>query len=93
MLTTIAIVWALFGIAGYGATLGYFVGEYPYFSYKHRRGDLLLAFVIGLIGPLGLLIAYCESEGFRHGFMFRTLTREESIAAYKKEWPSLTPDF
>ena len=60
--------WIVCGILGYGATIGYFENEYP----TVPGGNEPFAVVVAAGGPLGLLVAWVMSGGFRHGFQWRS---------------------
>lgn len=92
LISITVVVWVTCGILAYGFCLGYFDGEFPQFSYKNRRMRYSLALMLGVMGPMGLLVNVIASESFTHGLRWKTLSREESMAAYKARYPSLPYD-
>lgn len=89
----ITIVWIVCGVLAHGVTFAYFQNQWPFFAYKHRGTDRALAVVFALLGPLGLAVVLLLGECGRYGLRFRGVSREESVRAYRQEFPDLPLDF
>lgn len=88
MLTWIVSGWIMCGVLAFGLTLAHFENQFPQFAYKDRRGNLTLAFAILVGGPLGLISALLGG-GIKYGLRFKPMSREESEAAHRREYPNL----
>jgi len=77
----IAITWAACSIAAYGFTLGRFDHDFP----DQRNGGI--AFVMGMLGPIGLLVTMLLS-GTAH-FRLSLPTTEERWQAHQRQYPNL----
>lgn len=67
----LGVVWAVCGILAYGLTLGYFQREFVVLGEKTRAGNVVLALLMFLIGPIGLIVAFLSSGFGHHGFRWR----------------------
>lgn len=70
MSTTIILSILGYGVCsvlGYGITLAYFQQKYYDIRTKSDFGN---AFFIGVLGPLGLVVALLLCEGLRYGLQF-----------------------
>ncbi len=67
----LAVFWAICGVVAYGLTLGYFQREFVILGEKTRPGNVVLAVLMCLIGPMGLAVAFFSSGFGHHGFRWR----------------------
>lgn len=68
MLTTLifCIVWIACGAMTYAGTLAHFQRKFPTIAADSLDGDRRFAFTMGLMGPIGLLVAAMLSR-FQYG--------------------------
>lgn len=90
-------LWTICGVIAYGWTLHEFQDGWPALAWPHRHHDRLLASVVALLGPAGLVIALVgsalpPSPHVGWGLRFRCLTKEESWEAHWSRWPNLSYD-
>lgn len=65
----LAIIWIICAVHNWGATLGYWAGEYP--GSETEGGTHLLAIVMVATGPLGAIMVFFLSNYYEHGFRWR----------------------
>ena len=58
----VLVIWITSGALAYGITLAYFQREFVIIADRHYNSDATLAFITGLLGPVGLAIAYGSSK-------------------------------
>lgn len=63
--------WIGCGILAYGATFAYFQGRFASIAHLCRTGDRIFAIFIGILGPIGLLLATILGVFFRYGLKFK----------------------
>lgn len=60
----------------YGAALAYWQRQYPLSAVYSRGSDMavsiMVATVCGVLWPVGIFLMAVITQGFRHGFMWRT---------------------
>jgi hypothetical protein len=64
----IAVVWIAFGIHNWGATLGYFVGQFPGTSHRDHYG---IAGITAVAGPVWFPVALFGSNLYQYGFVWK----------------------
>ena len=62
--------YMLLALLNYSGTFAYFQRKYPELAKEMYWQDLSFALVIGLLGPMGLLISAPMSRFYRFGFKF-----------------------
>lgn len=67
----ILLVYSICGVLAYGITYGHFQNKWPRLAALERTSDRFLAIVVGLIGPIGLLVALMQSNMGRYGMKWR----------------------
>lgn len=61
------VIWIVCGFFAYGITYGYFQNKYSTFAGKDRIFDTILALFFGMLGILGLILAYYLSGCCEYG--------------------------
>lgn len=95
MLTTllIALLWLAVGIFNWGFFIYASNTRFPEQAYVKRHSTYALATLLLVVGPLGLpgmiLIYFMSGRSF--GWCVGTLSREESLAAFRRTYPVLDP--
>lgn len=87
-----AAIWAVCGALAYGLTLAYFQMKYPAIAYPWRHADTLVALLVAVFGPFGLIVTLLSSEGCRYGLRYKPLSDKESWAAFQKKYPGLSKE-
>lgn len=62
--------WLGCGVLAYGLTYGYFMRHWRRDAYDRRYEHIPLAVAVGLMGPLGVTVAYLMGERAHHGLLF-----------------------
>lgn len=74
-LVAFVLAWIGCGVLGYGYTIGYLHGKFP--TVPLDESDIGFARYIGIMGPIGLLVAWMMSS-FKYGWMWSVEEKEKS---------------
>ena len=64
------IVYLVCFILNYGITLAYFQRKYTEVARENYFSDVSFAIYMGILGPLGTVIAFFMSEYYKYGLMY-----------------------
>lgn len=71
----LGVAWVVTGGVAYGIALGAHRWETeraaPYLGPEWKRRDLLFSVFLGLLGPVGLVVAFLASGFARHGLRWK----------------------
>lgn len=68
IILTVFVVWILFGIHNWGATLGDFCGSFPNSTHRSYYG---VSAGVAIAGPIGFPAAVLCSNFYEHGFVWK----------------------
>jgi hypothetical protein len=71
MINAALSVWVMCGILAYGVTFAHMQGKYPTLAEEDYWTDMRFSVLIGLCGPVSLLVVLCFSGFAQHGFKLR----------------------
>ncbi len=66
----LSILWIICGLLAYGFTFSFFQKEFPPIAIKDKKKDKSFALMIGLLGPIGLVVMII-SKGYKHGWSIK----------------------
>ena len=67
----VLIIWLICGILTYGITFAYMQEEYPLVAEIGYEADRNFAILLGICGPIGLLVSFFRSGFAKHGLKFK----------------------
>ncbi len=70
MIYVIGFVWLACLLVSYGAVLAFFEREYVDRQNIYFYENRIIAIMISMCGPLGLLLAFFATKRFQHGFTY-----------------------
>lgn len=76
------------GVLTYGITVGYFAREFVRLHHEksHHVWNIIMGLVMGVMGPVGLLVAYPCSIFAKYGLLFNPFNREAVLnCKYREE--------
>lgn len=83
--------WLVCSALSYAITLAHLQRSFPQLSYEFRRGDVLSALAVSILGPLSLVAMFCHCGFARHGLLWRPLSYEVYEQAHRRSYPNLQP--
>lgn len=67
---SLLVIWAMCGAFAYGITFGHFQRKWPSLADKEVAEDKMVAIVMAVCGPIGLIASYILSERVKYGLKF-----------------------
>ena len=64
-------IWIVCGIITYSIAFAWFQGELPTLSERYYREDMGCAILVGILGPVALILVFLVSGLAEHGFKWK----------------------